>query len=52
MKTVGLIAGKGRFPLLFAQQARAKGYRVVTCGIENEAESILAQVSVFFVSKL
>ena len=38
VKVVGLIAGKGRFPILFAQQARAKGYRVVTCGIEKEAE--------------
>ncbi len=45
IKTVGLIAGNGRFPLLFAQQARARGYRVVTCGIEKEAEPMLAQVS-------
>lgn len=40
-----MIAGKGRFPLLFAQQARARGYRVVTCGIEKEADPILVQVS-------
>ena len=45
MKTVGLIAGKGRFPILFAQQARARGYRVVTCGIEKEAEPLMAQIS-------
>lgn len=45
MKTVGLIAGNGRFPLLFAQQARARGYRVITCGIEQEAEPLLAKLS-------
>lgn len=44
-KTVGLIAGNGRFPLLFAQQARARGYRVVTCGIEKEADSLLVKTS-------
>lgn len=45
MKTVGIIAGNGRFPVLFAEQARKHGYRVVTCGIEKEAEPLLEQVS-------
>lgn len=48
MKTVGLIAGNGRFPLLFAQQARARGYRVVTCGIEREADPLLAKTTDVF----
>src|SRR3972149_5640424 len=29
METIGLIAGKGKFPLMFAQAARGNGLRVV-----------------------
>jgi hypothetical protein len=45
IKTVGLIAGNGRFPLLFAQAARAQGYQVVACGIEKEADPILSKMT-------
>ena len=38
MKTLGLIAGKGRFPFLVAQEAKREGYRVVCCGIEKESD--------------
>ncbi len=38
MKTLGLIAGKGRFPFLVAEEARREGYRIVCCGIAKEAE--------------
>lgn len=34
---VGVIAGEGEFPLLFARMARAAGKRVVACAIENAA---------------
>lgn len=40
-KTIGIIAGNGRFPLLAAHEARKEGYRVVVCGIEREAEPSL-----------
>lgn len=42
MKTIGLIAGKGRFPFLVAQEAKQAGYRVVCCGITNESDPSLA----------
>lgn len=41
MKTMGIIAGNGRFPILVAEQAKRMGYRVVVCGIEQEAEPVL-----------
>ncbi|MCP5007684.1 MAG: hypothetical protein GY941_27680, partial [Planctomycetes bacterium] len=34
---IGLIAGNGRFPILFAQSARAKGVSVIAVGIKDEA---------------
>jgi DUF1009 family protein len=34
---VGLIAGSGRFPILFAEKARQLGIRVVCVGIRHEA---------------
>jgi DUF1009 family protein len=43
MKTLGLIAGKGRLPFLVAEEARREGYRIVCCGIASEAEQSLAQ---------
>ena len=45
MKTMGIIAGNGRFPILVAEEAKRVGYRVVTCGIEQEAEPILEKIS-------
>ena len=40
---IGLIAGGGQFPLLFAEAARARGRRVVAIGHVNETDSALAQ---------
>lgn len=36
MEKIGLIAGNGRFPILFAQGARENNVRVVAVGIEGE----------------
>ena len=36
MDTIGLIAGKSDFPLLFAKAAKAKGVKIVAVGIEGE----------------
>ena len=35
-RTIGLIAGRGQFPLLFARAARARGYRVVAVAHRGE----------------
>jgi DUF1009 family protein len=40
---VGLLAGGGRFPLLFAEAARRKGYEVVGVGVKEEASPELEQ---------
>ncbi len=40
---IGLIAGYGRFPILFARNARANGVRVVAVGIRHEASPELDQ---------
>ena len=45
MKTLGIIAGNGRFPLLAAEEARREGYRVVTALVEKEADPSLAKMS-------
>ncbi len=45
MKTIGLIAGNGRFPILALQEARRQGFRVAVCGIEKEAESSLVKMA-------
>ncbi|MBF0203281.1 MAG: UDP-2,3-diacylglucosamine diphosphatase LpxI [Desulfamplus sp.] len=37
MRTIGLIAGGGQFPLLFAKKAAEKGYRVCAAAYVNEA---------------
>jgi len=45
---IGVIAGGGQFPLLFAQKAIQKGYEVVAVGFNSEADKDLAeQVSHF-----
>lgn len=45
MKTMGIIAGNGRFPILVAEEGKRMGYRIVTCGIEQEADPALAKLS-------
>lgn len=40
---IGLIAGGGQFPLLFAEAARARGRRVVVIGHVNETDGALAE---------
>ena len=45
MKTVGIIAGNGRFPILVAKEARNEGYRIVICAIQNEADPSLEQMA-------
>lgn len=39
---IGLIAGSGPFPLIFAEKAREKGYQVVAVGYHDETDSGLA----------
>ena len=41
MATIGLIAGGGRFPLLFAESARAAGHRVIAVAHSSEADPAL-----------
>jgi DUF1009 family protein len=41
-KPIGLLAGGGRFPIVFAQKARALGLEVVCVGIRCEADPSLA----------
>ena len=38
METLGLIAGKSDYPLLFARAAKAKGLKIVAVGIEGETK--------------
>lgn len=37
-KSIGIIAGNGRFPLLAAQEARRAGYRVSVCALKGETD--------------
>src|SRR5437667_279898 len=41
---VGLLAGSGRFPVLFAEKARSLGIPVVCVGISHEAPPELADI--------
>ncbi len=43
MATIGLIAGGGKFPLLFAQRARAAGHRVVAVAHLHQTDEALAK---------
>ncbi len=45
MKTLGLIAGNGRFPILALKEARREGYRVAVCAIEKEADPSLEKMA-------
>ncbi len=40
---IGLIAGNGRFPLLFAENARERGYRVSAVALNGETDPALEQ---------
>lgn len=41
-KAIGLIAGNGNFPLLFAQEARRQGEKVIAVALKEEADNHLA----------
>jgi DUF1009 family protein len=43
-QTVGLIAGSGRFPILFAEAARRQGYNIACIGIRYEAPEELREI--------
>jgi DUF1009 family protein len=43
-ESIGLIAGKGQFPLLFAQAAREHGARVIAAAHRNETDPSLAEL--------
>lgn len=45
MKTLGIIAGNGRFPLIVTEEARREGYRTIVCGIEKEAHPTLEKTA-------
>lgn len=45
---IGIIAGGGQFPLLFAQAAKAQGRAVVVVGHRNETDTRLEDIADFF----
>ncbi len=45
MSTIGLIAGGGRFPLLFAESARRAGHRVVVVAHANQTDPALERLA-------
>ena len=45
MKRLGLIAGRGIFPFLVAEEARAEGWEVYTAALSGEASAEIARVS-------
>lgn len=40
-KSLGLIAGNGKFPLLFARKAKEQNYRVIAAGIRGDTSFLL-----------
>jgi hypothetical protein len=42
--TIGLLAGSGRFPILFAEAAKRQGLKVACVGIRYEAPDLLAEI--------
>ncbi len=48
VKRIGLIAGNGRFPIIFAESARKKGVEVIAIGINEETSKELEK----FVNKI
>ncbi len=49
-KRIGLIAGSGRFPIIFAQEARKHGCSLITIAIKGDASSSLKGISDIFYS--
>jgi DUF1009 family protein len=53
---IGLLAGSGRFPILFAEAARSQGLRVACVGIKyevpEELRSLCASFDVFGIAKM
>ena len=47
-KKLGLIAGNGKFPILFAREARAQGYHLIAAGVQGDTSFLLK----FFVDHL
>jgi DUF1009 family protein len=47
-RTIGLLAGSGRFPILFAEAARAQGYEIACVGIRYEAPEELKRLCASF----
>ena len=45
METVGLIAGSGRFPILFAQEAKKQGLRVVAIALSGVTDPALREIA-------
>ena len=45
IKKIGLIAGEGEFPLLFAQEARSRGVEVVTVAVKNHTSAEIGRYS-------
>ncbi len=45
MKKIGLIAGNGNFPLLFAKEAKKRGYFLVVIAIKGETSSALKRTA-------
>jgi UDP-2,3-diacylglucosamine hydrolase len=44
VKRIGLIAGNGRFPIIFAENARKNGVKVIAIGINEETSKDLEKV--------
>lgn len=55
-KTLGLIAGNGKFPLMFAREARRQGYTVIAAGVKGDTSLLLrfvtSQCRMFYVGDL
>ena len=45
MKTIGLIAGNGAFPLMFARAAKKQGIRVVTAAVKGDTSVLIHFIS-------
>jgi len=45
VKKLGLIAGNGKFPLLFAEEAKREGYRVVAAAHYGETEKTIGEAA-------
>ena len=45
LSPIGLVAGNGRFPIEFAENARARGLAVITVAIKGEADKRIEELS-------